>query len=74
MIISSISKKQEVIASMHVNPSPSGASFLVRMWKDPQREHWHGQVEHIQSGEKISFAHPEKIPEICQTLIKKEVE
>jgi len=55
---------------MHKPVPPSGTSFLVRMWKDPQRDSWHGQVEHIQSGEKISFANPKKISEICCSFIE----
>lgn len=37
------------------------ASFLVRMWRecDPERSEvvsdWHGEVEHIQSGQRYTF-------------------
>ncbi len=57
---------------MYTEPPASGVSFIIRMWKDPNRDHWHGRVEHIPSGEKISFIHPAKIPEICLTFIDKQ--
>ncbi len=47
-----------------------GASFLVRMWRNPDRGRWYGQVEHIQTGEKVSFDDMEKIADICRAIIE----
>lgn len=30
-------------------------SFVVRLWREPARGDWRGEVEHIQSGTRWSF-------------------
>jgi len=42
-------------------------TFIVRFWWNRQGEgldqsmHWHGRVEHIQSGERMNFRHSQQL-------------
>jgi len=41
------------------SPVPSANTFVVRFWREwtAAGPRWRGQIEHIQSGESVSFLH-----------------
>jgi len=43
--------------------SPPLNTFIIRFWREQGAEgaRWHGQIQHVQSGERISFADEETL-------------
>ena len=61
-------------------PQGQYASFLVRLWRTAEPESdgssgdWQGEVEHIQSGLRVTFASPVQLLQfLSQALATKEV-
>ena len=44
--------------SMKKGPGPPLDTFIIRLWREmgPDGPRWRGQVQHVQTGERISFA------------------
>jgi hypothetical protein len=49
--------------------SKGAATFIVRMWEE-EGKLWRGQIEHVQSGERIYFQEPAKIIEFIMGKIQ----
>ncbi|MEW6624760.1 MAG: hypothetical protein AB1420_16820 [Bacillota bacterium] len=50
------------------------ASFLIRIWREGDERRLMGQIEHIQSGQKLSFTGMESLQAILEDFLLEYVE